>query len=189
MWLIMEEERRVTHLLLNPENGEIVREIFEGDVFIPFNRYESELKNNSQNSSLYRYVDDEKYYFVNYKDYEKFDNKCKKVLSKLNLTSNEFRIFLFLTSYIEMNSNAIVHKNGKEVTKKFVAKELKVSESVVSKAFTKLKDEEIIEYSTVGGRVKIFFNYHIIMRGSYANKTLVRMFQHSKWQNISEIEI
>lgn len=174
------DNREVKLIVSDAKTGEVVAELKDGDKIYTRDIYENIIaKNGSKDPN------DLKYYYVSYASFIKINSACMKELSNLKLTSIEWKIFFYLCEKIDFNSNYISHSNGKPIRKNNVQEDLGISKDSVNKTFSKFVKLGIINYSITQNSCKYFFNPYILLKGRYANKTLVKLFNHTKWKEIS----
>lgn len=112
-----------------------------------------------------------------------------KPMAKLarSLSGPEMNMVYYLLPYINYESGALKHPNGKLLNRQFIAMEMGQSERTVDRLLQALKSKKVISHNYVGKDVQYFVNPWLFMKGQRINKTLYEMFQNSDWAKIHDI--
>ena len=158
----------MNRVVINPDTGEIVGELKDGDRIL---RKES--------------VDHlEKFEVVSYPQYTKLRKMTSKVLNVCNLSGAETIIFLTLAECADYKTQIAKHENGKMITRDNLVDMLGMNYQTVKRSISKLvKNGLIVEANTEFGRVFIV-NPYLICKGNKTYKTVTELFKEKKWSNI-----
>lgn len=153
-------------LVIDPETGEIITVIKDGDRIIRANSVEKA-------KEFEKIPADE--------SFTKLYHKIIPALADCKLSAAELMVFIHLATHLRYMSNVAKYPNGKFVTRSSLQKDLKLSEITVKRAVSSLtKVGLIVEASTMDGKVFIV-NPYVVMVGDKVNRTVFDLFRKSKW--------
>jgi hypothetical protein len=156
---------KVKLITLNPETGEIVGEINEGDKII---RKETQ---DYLNSTIKDFNKDEQFIKVFIKPlYE---------LSR-TLTGTESVFLNYLIQYINY-ADGILKQNNNVLTRNIISKETDIPLRTVDRLLSSLMEKQIIGKHKTGRMVCFTVNPFIFMRGKRIGNTLYEFYKYSKW--------
>lgn len=172
-------ERQITHLIVNSETGVVVDNLKIGDKVV---KQENVI---ARNDYLQTYDLD----FQKDKKFVKVFNGMNEI--RKNLTGNEALILLGMLDFVSYDDGIIRqggHGNGKILNTKELAEEMGVQYENLRKVITSLTKKGVIGIHKTGSRdnpdsliKSIIVNPYIFMRGTKMNKTILGLFEQSKW--------
>lgn len=108
-----------------------------------------------------------------------YDESLQLMLKMLN--APDIRIALALTPYIRYETGLVAYRNGEHIPLVHLPSLLEISERSLHRSVESLVVERVFAKVRVGREIKLYANPYIFMRGVRANKTLVSMFNKSRY--------
>jgi hypothetical protein len=153
-------------VVIVPETGECLTEIFDGDRIIRGSSIEAlkELESAPKGET-----------------YTKIYRKVIPMIVDCKLTAAELLVFMYLASNLRYISNVAKFPNGKLIMRENMQHDLRLSEITVKRSLYRLiKEGLIVEANTIEGKVFIV-NPFVMSVGDRINKTVYDLFRKSKW--------
>lgn len=108
-----------------------------------------------------------------------YDESLQLMLKTLN--APDIKVALALTPYIRYETGLVGYGNGEHIPLVRLPDMLEVSERSLHRSIESLVSEKVFAKVRVGREIKLYANPFIFMRGVRANKTLVSMFNKSRY--------
>jgi hypothetical protein len=147
------------------ESGEVIDEIREGDRIIrgtSIDLYNNTIELNKNDSFIKIYT------------------KCMFELSN-DISGKESILLTYLLQFVSYQTGILTHSNGVCVTRDYIAKDIKQDKRTVDRTLDGLIRKKILGKHRTGKVVCYIVNPYIFMKGNRINKTLAKLFEHSKW--------
>lgn len=97
------------------------------------------------------------------------------------LNGIETTMLMYLCNFISYESCAIMYNNGIFLNTNHISENLGISENYIYKIMTKLVQKQTIARCKTGRKTFYIMNPYIFQKGKRVNKTLHKMFKHTKW--------
>lgn len=157
---------KVKKYVVDAETGEYINAMYDGDRItrdMSVNYLEStEALNNGKN-------------------YVKVYDESIIMLLEENLSGADIKVVLSLLPLIRYDSGLIGYPNGNHLKASSIPERCGLSEKTAYKSLETLTLKRIFAKVRVGREIKLYANPFIFMRGVRANKTLVSMFDKSRY--------
>lgn len=88
---------------------------------------------------------------------------------------------LIVFNFLSYETGILQHGNGKPLTRKCIVELSGLNEKTVDKSISKLIELQVLGKHKTGRFTQYTANPFIFMKGRRVNKTLVKMFENSRW--------
>ncbi len=97
------------------------------------------------------------------------------------LSGTESTFVNYLLQYIQYQTGILTLSNGRTLSRTYIAQETEFDVKTVDKIMNSLIKKQILGKHKTGRTVCFLVNPFIFMKGNRVNKTLVKLFENSRW--------
>ena len=168
------DKKDVRFLMVNPDTGEVVNEIYEGD---------SILRAESSEYLAQTIIIGKGKKFI-----KLFVDEIE-LLRKEKLTSAQWDILLFIMTHFRYDSGLVCFENGNPINSDDIAELAEMPKRTVFDTLEKLVSKKILAKNKTGHDIKYYINPYIFCKGQRINRTLHSMFKKSKWFHLYHAQV
>ena len=178
--MITSEEKKVVAFIVENETGEIINEIYEGDINRTTRKESLEYLNKKKKE------EEEKVIINQGKKFTKLIEHAGVKLARAKLTSNQYAIILGVCDYIEYETGLLKMNCGRNAGRLLNASDImkicEINPKTYSRVIGELIDEKILGQTKVGREIHFIVNPFIFYNGKCEiPKTTYELFKNSKW--------
>lgn len=113
-------------------------------------------------------------------DFVKVYTKAMFGISR-SLSGTESTFVNYLLQYIQYQTGILTLSNGRTLSRSHMAQETELDVKTVDKILNNLIKKQILGKHKTGRTVCFLVNPYIFMKGNRVNKTLVKLFENTRW--------